>query len=34
MVLGRMHYFCSNACHNQFRANLDRYLKARAPLSK
>jgi YHS domain-containing protein len=25
MVLGRMHYFCSNACHNQFLANLGRF---------
>jgi YHS domain-containing protein len=27
MVLGRMHQFCSNACHHQFQANLGHYLK-------
>jgi YHS domain-containing protein len=28
---GQTYYFCSTSCHNQFRANPDRYVKKDKP---
>ena len=30
-VEGRSYYFCSTSCHNQFRADPDRYVKKDQP---